>query len=52
MPEHTPDDFTAIVTLDANGVCRFVVGEGMSSDRELCRMPLEVLFLEEVEQPE
>ena len=45
-------DLTAIVTLDTNGVCRFVVGEAMYSDWELCRMALEVLFFEETEEPE
>jgi hypothetical protein len=45
-------DFTAIVTLDTTGVCRFVVGEAMYSDWEIRRMALELLFFEEVEEPE
>jgi hypothetical protein len=45
-------DLTAIVALDASGVCRFVVGEAMYSDWELRRMALELLFFEEVEEPE
>ena len=45
-------DFTAIVTLDTSGVCRFVVGEAMYSDWELRRMALELLFFEEIEEPE
>jgi hypothetical protein len=45
-------DLTAIVTVDANGVCRFVVGEAMYSDWEIRRMALELLFFEEAEEPE
>ena len=45
-------DLTAIVALDTSGVCRFVVGEAMYSDWELRRMALELLFFEEVEEPE
>jgi hypothetical protein len=45
-------DLTAIVTLDTNGACRFVVGEAMYSDWELRRMALELLFFEEIEEPE
>ena len=45
-------DLTAIVALDASGVCRFVVGEAMYSDWELRRMALELLFFEEIEEPE
>ena len=45
-------DFTAIVTVDTSGLCRFVVGEAMYSDWELRRMALELLFFEEVEEPE
>jgi hypothetical protein len=45
-------DFTAVVTLDTSGACRFVVGEAMYSDWELRRMALELLFFEEVEEPE
>jgi hypothetical protein len=40
-------DFTAIVTLDVGGVCRFVVGEAIYSDWEIRRMALELLFFEE-----
>jgi len=45
-------DLTAIVALDVSGVCRFVVGEAMYSDWELRRMALELLFFEEIEEPE
>jgi hypothetical protein len=45
-------DITAIVTVDTSGVCRFVVGEAMYSDWELRRMALELLFFEDVEEPE
>jgi hypothetical protein len=44
--------FTAIVTVDTTGACRFVVGEAMYSDWELRRMALELLFFEETEEPE
>ena len=40
-------DFTAVVTVDTPGVCRFVVGEAMYSDWELRRLALELLFFEE-----
>jgi hypothetical protein len=33
-------------------MCRFVVGEAMYSDWELRRMALELLFFEEIEEPE
>lgn len=42
-------DFTAVVALDALGLCRFVVGEVMYSDWEIRRMALEQLFFEEAE---
>jgi hypothetical protein len=42
-------DFTAVVALDASGVCRFVVGEAIYSDWEIRRMALEHLFFEEEE---
>ena len=45
-------DFTAVLTLDAAGQCRFVVGEAMYSDWEIRRMALEQLFFEEVEAEE
>ena len=45
-------DFTAVVALDANGQCRFVVGEAMYSDWEMRRMALELLFFEESEEEE
>ncbi len=45
-------DFTAVVTLDTAGVCRFVVGEVMYSEWEIRRMALEQLFFEEPEEPE
>ena len=40
-------DFVAVVTLDASGACRFVVGEAVYSDWEIRRMALELLFFEE-----
>jgi hypothetical protein len=40
-------DFSAVVTLDATGVCRFVVGEAFYSDWEIRRMALEQLFFDE-----
>ena len=45
-------DFTAVVSVDTSGQCRFVVGEAIYSDWELRRMALEVLFFEEVEDDE
>jgi hypothetical protein len=45
-------DTTAIVTIDTAGVCRFVVGEAVYSDWELRKMALELLFFEEIEEPE
>ena len=45
-------DFTAIVSLDASGACRFVVGEAMYADWEIRRMALELLFFEEFEESE
>jgi hypothetical protein len=45
-------DLTAIVTVDTSGMCRFVVGEAMYSDWELRRLALELLFFEEIEEPE
>ena len=39
-------DFTAVVTLDITGACRFVVGEAMYSEWEIRRMALELLFFE------
>jgi hypothetical protein len=45
-------DFTAIVTVDTTGLCRFVVGEAMYSDWELRKMALELLFFEESDEPE
>jgi hypothetical protein len=45
-------DFTAIVTLDVTGQCRFVVGEVAYSDWEIRRMALEELFFEERDDSE
>jgi hypothetical protein len=45
-------DFTAVVTLDLTGLCRFVVGEAVYSEWEIRRMALEQLFFEEAEEPE
>jgi len=42
-------DFTAVVSLDVSGACRFVVGEAMYADWEIRRMALELLFFEEFE---
>ena len=45
-------DFTAVLTLDATGLCRFVVGEALYSEWEIRKMALELLFFEEDETPE
>jgi len=45
-------DFTAIVTLDVTGACRFVVGEAIYSEWEIRKMALEQLFFEESEDEE
>ena len=45
-------DFTAVVTVDTNGTCRFVVGEALYSDWEVRKMALELLFFEEPEESE
>jgi hypothetical protein len=45
-------DFTAVLTLDAGGLCRFLVGEAMYSEWEIRRMALEQLFFEEAEVEE
>jgi len=45
-------DFTAVVTVDVTGVCRFVVGEAMYSEWEIRRMALEQLFFEETDESE
>jgi len=45
-------DFTAVVSLDVTGLCRFVVGEAMYSEWEIRRMALEQLFFEEPEDSE
>jgi hypothetical protein len=45
-------EFTAVVTLDVSGLCRFVVGEAVYSEWEIRRMALEQLFFEETEEPE
>jgi hypothetical protein len=42
-------DLTAVVTSDASGSCRFVVGETMYSDWEVRKMSLELLFFEEAD---
>ncbi len=47
--ENVDVEFIAVVTLDATGLCRFVVGEAMYSDWEIRRMALEQLFFEEDE---
>jgi hypothetical protein len=40
-------EFTAIVSLDVTGKCRFIVGEAEYSQWEIRRMALEQLFFEE-----
>jgi hypothetical protein len=45
-------DFTAILTLDPAGQCRFVVGEALYADWEVRRLALELLFFEEPEESE
>jgi hypothetical protein len=40
-------DFTAIVSVDSAGLCRFVVGEVMYAEWEIGRMALEALFFDE-----
>jgi hypothetical protein len=44
--------FSAVVTLDVTGQCRFVVGEAVYSEWEIRRMALEQLFFEESEEDE
>ena len=45
-------EFTAIVSLDLTGLCRFVVGEALYSEWEIRRMALEQLFFEDLEESE
>ena len=45
-------NFTAILTLDPAGQCRFVVGEAMYVEWEVRRMALEFLFFDEPEATE
>ena len=45
-------EFTAVVSLDVTGLCRFVIGEAVYSDWEIRRMALEPLFFEEIEEDE
>ena len=45
-------DFTAILTLDPAGQCRFVVGEALYAEWEVRRMALELLFFDEPETTE
>ena len=45
-------DFTAILTLDPAGHCRFVVGEALYAEWEVRRMALELLFFDEPERVE
>ena len=40
-------DFTAILTLDPAGQCRFVVGEVLYAEWEVRRLALELLFFDE-----
>jgi hypothetical protein len=50
--EEVDVEFTAVVTLDVTGLCRFVVGEAVYSEWEIRRMALEQLFFEESDEPE
>jgi hypothetical protein len=43
-------DIIAVVTLDAGGACRLVVGEAFYSEWEIRRMALELLFFDEPEE--
>ena len=45
-------EFTAVVTLDVAGLCRFVIGEAVYSEWEIRRMALEQLFFEEPDDSE
>jgi len=45
-------DLTAVVTLDATGACRLVIGEAMYAEWEVRRLALELLFFEESEDAE
>jgi hypothetical protein len=45
-------DFTAVLTLDPAGQCRFVVGEALYAEWEIRRMALELLFFDQPEAPE
>ena len=45
-------DFTAVLTLDPAGQCRFVVGEALYAEWEVRRMALELLFFDELEETE
>ena len=45
-------DFTAVLTLDPAGQCRFVVGEALYAEWEVRRMALELLFFDERDTPE
>jgi hypothetical protein len=50
--ENVDVDFTAVLTLDPAGQCRFVVGEALYAEWEIRRMALELLFFGEPETPE
>lgn len=45
-------DFTAALTLDPAGHCRFVIGEALYAEWEVRRMALELLFFDEPDTPE
>ena len=45
-------DFTAVLTLDPAGQCRFVVGEALYVEWEIRRMALELLFFDEPDTSE
>ena len=50
--EEVDIDLTAIVSIDATGLCRLVVGEVMYSEWEIRKMALEALFFEELDEDE
>ncbi len=48
--EDTDVNFTAVVTIDASGACRFVVGEAVYADWEIRKMALESLFFDDADE--
>jgi hypothetical protein len=45
-------DFTAVLTLDSAGQCRFAVAEALYAEWEIRRMALELLFFDEPDTSE